>query len=1065
MAKNREVQIKFGIDTKEFTDGINKINSHVKTLNAALKLNSTQLKASSGDVNLLRERQSLLSEKLNEIKDKVDLSSKKLEEAKKIYGEDSEEIQKYSRALLSAQQQEQAIQNELTQCNAELQRSEAALKQTETATQQLTGKITKEKSELENLKKQYIDVVLEEGKNSDKAKELSKSMQDLNKSLQEDKDKLADAEKEAKELAPALEETDKAAQGAANGGWSTFKGVLSDLASNAIQAAGSALKGFAQDVIKTGSDFNASMSQVSAVSGATGDDLQALRNKAQEMGATTKFTATESAEAMNYMAMAGWDSQQMISGLPGILNLAAASGEDLATTSDIVTDALTAFGMGADDAGHFADVMAAASSSANTNVSMMGESFKYAAPVAGALGMSAEDTSVALGLMANAGIKASQGGTALRTILTNLSSPTDTVAKAMNSLGISIDDGNGNVLSLRELMGDLRSAFGNTKTSTEEFNNTYEQLTANYENGILTEKQYNKKVEELMHTTFGAEGALKAEAAAAIAGKQGMSGLLAIVNASDEDFNKLTAAVDGATDAQTGYSAAADMAATMQDNLQGDIDLAGSALAKLKQHIYDDLDKPARELMQTVTGEVIPAATKAYDSLKSGIGWLKEHQVLVMGFAIVLGSLTAGIVAYNTVMGIKATMDAMEATSLWGLVSAQLASNAAFLASPITWVVAGVVALVATTVVLWNKCEGFRNFVTGMWEGIKEGFGAAKDFVVNGVTSLGEKFNSAKDKVGNAVEGMKSKFSDLKNGAKEKMSVVADYAKQYMTSVKDTYEEAGGGIQGAVAVTMKVTEDKFKAGYNVINTLTKGKLDELKNSAVEKFNAIKDGATSKLQVMRQNVKTNMSAVKNEFDSAGGGIKGAAAAAMKMAEIEFKNGFNLLNTLTKGKLGDVTTGAKEKLDGLKGKFTDAASKIKDIFNFKIPTPSIKMPKIEVTWKNEGSLAKAAKFLGMPGLPKFDIKWNAAGAIFRRPTIIGYANGSWQGVGERGDEAVLPIDTLEDWIGNKMMEFLGSVPQIDYDKLGQIVIDGVKSHESVITLNGREVGRMNREVSRL
>ena len=142
-----------------------------------------------------------------------------------------------------------------------------------------------------------------------------------------------------------------------------------------------------------------------------------------------------------------------------------------------------------------------------------------------------------------------------------------------------------------------------------------------------------------------------------------------------------------------------------------------------------------------------------------------------------------------------------------------------------------------------------------------------------------------------------------------------------------------------------------------------------------------------------------------------------------------------------------------------------SKIKAIFNFKIPTPSIKMPKIEVTWKNEGSLAKAAKFLGMPGLPKFDIKWNAAGAIFRRPTIIGYANGSWQGVGERGDEAVLPIDTLEDWIGNKMMEFLGSVPQIDYDKLGQIVIDGVKSHESVITLNGREVGRMNREVSRL
>lgn len=499
------------------------------------------------------------------------------------------------------------------------------------------------------------------------------------------------------------------------------------------------------------------------------------------------------------------------------------------------------------------------------------------------------------------------------------------------------------------------------------------------------------------------------------------------------------------------------------------------------------------DLAGTVLNELSPVIESASEKVEGFANWFQtlddQEQMQIVTIAgvaaaigpvlITIGKVSQGISSITSLMGAARTAMAAstaakvadtaattaETAATSGATVAQTGLNMAFLACPLTWIIVGIVALVASFVVLWNKCEGFRNFFIGMWEGIKEGFGAAKDFVVNGVTSLGEKFNSAKDKVGNAVEGMKSKFSDLKNGAKEKMSVVADYAKQYMTSVKDTYEEAGGGIQGAVAVAMKVTEDKFKAGYNVINTLTKGKLDELKNSAVEKFNAVKDGATAKLQEMRQNVKTNMSAVKNEFDSAGGGIKGAAAATMKMAEIEFKNGFNLLNTLTKGKLGDVTTGAKEKLDGLKSKFTDAVSKIKDIFNFKIPTPSIKMPKIEVTWKNEGSLAKAAKFLGMPGLPKFDIKWNATGAIFRRPTIIGYANGSWQGVGERGDEAVLPIDTLEDWIGNKMMEFLGSVPQIDYDKLGQIVIDGVKSHESVITLNGREVGRMNREVSRL
>ena len=176
--------------------------------------------------------------------------------------------------------------------------------------------------------------------------------------------------------------------------------------------------------VKTTADFDASMSQVAAVSGATGKDFDDLREKAREMGAKTKFSASEAADAMNYMAMAGWKTGDMLDGIEGIMNLAAASGEDLATTSDIVTDVLTAFGMSAEDSGHFADVLASASSNANTNVSMLSESFKYAAPVAGALGMSAEDTSIALGLMANAGIKASQSGTSLRTGLTNLAKPT-----------------------------------------------------------------------------------------------------------------------------------------------------------------------------------------------------------------------------------------------------------------------------------------------------------------------------------------------------------------------------------------------------------------------------------------------------------------------------------------------------------------------------------------------------------------------------------------------------------------------------------------------------------------
>ena len=205
-------------------------------------------------------------------------------------------------------------------------------------------------------------------------------------------------------------------------------------AGKTLMPVSTAVGGLGIAAVKTAADFDSAMSQVAAVSGATGDDLQALRDKAREMGEKTKFSASEAADAMNYMAMAGWKSGDMISGIDGIMNLAAASGEDLATTSDIVTDALTAFGLTVSDSGHFADILAAASSNANTNVSMMGETFKYCAPIAGALGFSAEDTAEAIGLMANAGIKSSQAGTSLRTVMNNLAGEVKNSGKAIGNV-------------------------------------------------------------------------------------------------------------------------------------------------------------------------------------------------------------------------------------------------------------------------------------------------------------------------------------------------------------------------------------------------------------------------------------------------------------------------------------------------------------------------------------------------------------------------------------------------------------------------------------------------------
>lgn len=313
------------------------------------------------------------------------------------------------------------------------------------------------------------------------------------------------------------------------------------------------IKDFGKACISAGMDFDSQMSTVAAISGATGEEFEILRAKAQEMGATTAFSATESAQAMEYMAMAGWKTTDITNGLAGVMNLAAASGEDLATTSDIVTDAMTAFGMSADQSTYFADVLAQTATNANTNVGMMGETFKYVAPLAGAMGYNIEDMSAAIGLMANAGIEGSQSGTSLRNIITNLASPTDTVAGAMDDLGISLTDSDGKTKSFGETLSDLRISFAD--------------------------------LDEVQKTQY----------ASAIAGKEGMSGLLALINSSDEDFDKLTDSIKNCT------GASEKMAEIRLDNLEGDVTLFKSALEGAQIAISDKLTPVLRNLVKKAT--------------------------------------------------------------------------------------------------------------------------------------------------------------------------------------------------------------------------------------------------------------------------------------------------------------------------------------------------------------------------------------------------------------------------------------------------------------------------------
>lgn len=393
-----------------------------------------------------------------------------------------------------------------------------------------------------------------------------KSSQSTKKAGEEQKRSYKQTEAQAKQSAANAEKY-----------WSGAAGKIKSAVSVAAKATGAAMIAGGSAAIKVGSDFEAGMSEVQAISGASGKELEFLRDKAKEMGATTKFSATQSAEALKYMAMAGWKADQMVSGLPGVMNLAAASGEDLGTVSDIVTDALTAFGLQAKDSAHFADVLAKASSSSNTNVGMMGETFKYVAPIAGSMKYSVEDTATAIGLMANAGIKGGEAGTSLRAILTRLVKPPKDAAQALDALGVSAKNSDGTMKPLREVIGDLREKFS------------------------------------------GLDDSQKAQYAASIAGQEAMSGLLAIVNASPSDFDKLTKSIDKSD------GAAKKQAKTMNNNLKGALYELGSAAEAVGIEVYDDIKGPLTNAVKAGTQQ-ISSLSKAIS--KGGIKSVVPEQTI-----------------------------------------------------------------------------------------------------------------------------------------------------------------------------------------------------------------------------------------------------------------------------------------------------------------------------------------------------------------------------------------------------------------------------------------------------
>lgn len=524
----------------------------------------------------------------------------------------------FKRNIQDITQQQKTLKTEMQAVSSAWDKSTSAEKKAAEQKRILSQQIEAQKKKVEELESVLSKVEEKYGENSREAESWREKLNSATAELNNMKTALHDIPNGIEQMGTAMQSA----------------GEKLSAMGDALMPLSAAAAAIGVAAVKTTADFDSSMSKVSAISGATGKDFDALRDKAREMGAETKFSASEAADAFTYMAMAGWKTEEMMQGIDGIMSLSAADGLDLATTSDIVTDSLSAFGLTAKDSAHFADVLAAASTNANTNVSMMGETFKYAAPVAGALGFSVEDVATAVGLMANAGIKGSQAGTALRGWLTRMAKPTKESLNAMKFLDIEIQNTDGSMKSLSEIIS-------------------------------YTKRQFDTLNE-----------AEKAQYAAMLAGQNGMSGLLAIMNASEDDIEKLSKAIKSAN------GTAKDMAETMQNNLNGQLTILKSQLSEAAISIGDALIPKIREATS-----VVQSATDWFNNLSAEEKQLAINAGIATASAapllkVIGGFLTVGGKAVENIGGLVKTIGEMGGVanylnSVLGMTSVQLGLVAA----------------------------------------------------------------------------------------------------------------------------------------------------------------------------------------------------------------------------------------------------------------------------------------------------------------------------------------------------------------------------------------------------
>ena len=840
-----------------------------------------------------------------------------------------------------------------------------------------------------------------------------------------------------------------------------------------------AVVGIGAAAVQTTAEFDAAMSKVAAVSGAAGAELETLRDKAREMGEKTKFSASEAAEAMNYMAMAGWKTEDMLNGLDGIMNLAAASGEDLATTSDIVTDALTAFGLTASDSGHFADILATASSNANTNVSMMGETFKYCAPIAGALGFSAEDTAEAIGLMANAGIKSTQAGTALRTIMNNLAGEIKICGASLGETTIATTNADGSMRDLSDILSDCRTAFSG-----------------------LTESE-------------------KANTAEALVGKNAMSGFLALMNAGEQDVQKLSSAIANCN------GSAVSMAEIMQDNLSGQITILKSQLQELAISFGDMLMPFIRKIVSAVQSfvdrlnEMDEGTRKAVLAIGAIVAALGPFLVILGTTISKIGTAMQGFTTLAA--GIKKLAVGVDgASGLFGKLGAAVGGVSA----PVLAVVAVIATLTAAFMHLWNTNDGFREAILSTWSKIKDTLSVFCQGIVERLNALGFEFTDILDVLktawnafcsvlaplfegvfnhianilstvtgvitgildvfigvftGNwsqAWTGVREIFSSVWNGMSSFFTNILDVIRgiadvalswfgtnwnEVWTNVKTFFENIWNGIVSfftsvwdglcnTVQTAVMLIGSILQAAFDIITLPFRFIWENCKETITGAWENIKSTVSTAVNAVSSVISAVMTAIQTVIRSVWDAIYAKVSAVVNAISTTVTSVFNAIKSVASTVWNGIKAAISSVVDGISSKVSSVFNSVRNtttsVFNgIKSTAASVWngiknaiITPIEAAKSKVKGVVDAIKgfFSGMkislphiklphfkvtgklsispPSVPKLSIEWYKEGGIMAKPTIFGMNGSSLMAGGEAGKEAILPLKGFYDQLEN-------------------------------------------------